>query len=175
MESVATSGTGHRVHKWVEGFTWLLAMVAGLVLMLLMLLTVADVFMRYFLNAPIRGVWDLTQAGMVVITSLGLAYCGSMGAHIALDLVVRYLPRRARRIVDVIVGLTGASVMFVVAWTGFRYAAESMRTGASSMTILMPLYPFIISISFGCLAFGVVLAIQALWGAPERDQPQSAE
>ena len=47
------------------------AVVAGVVLFALMLLTTADVIGRYFFNAPITGVVDLTEFSVLLMTFLG--------------------------------------------------------------------------------------------------------
>jgi TRAP-type transport system small permease protein len=146
---------------WVGRATRALADLAGVVLLALMLLTAADVFMRYVFNAPISGVWDLTQAAMVLITFLGLAYCGYTGGHIVIDLLKDRLDERTLRALDVFVGVLSALIMLVIAWRSYVFMLDVSRTGAASMTLLMPFYPLVAVVAFGSLVFAVVLVYRA--------------
>ena len=42
----------------------------------MMFLIAADVVLRYFFNKPITGDYELVQFMLVIMISLGLAYCG---------------------------------------------------------------------------------------------------
>lgn len=65
--------------------------IAGSSLILpLTVLTVADVFLRYFFNSPIRGVTDLTEFVLVIIVFPSLSWCALSGTHVSVDIVVSH-------------------------------------------------------------------------------------
>jgi TRAP-type transport system small permease protein len=153
--------SGVPAQRWVRRATRALADVAGVALLALMLLTVADVVMRYVFHSPISGVWDLTQAAMVLVTFLGLAYGGYTGGHIVIDLLKDRFDARALRALDLFVGILSALVMLVIAWRSSLYMLDVARTGAASMTLLMPFYPLVAVVAFGSLVFAAVLLFRA--------------
>jgi TRAP-type transport system small permease protein len=175
MNEIPDSPTGARVNRFIERFTLALIDVAGIALLLLMVLTVADVFMRYVFNAPIRGVWDATQITMVIVTFLGFAYSGHVGGHIVIDLV-KWRSKKSVRRIDVAVDVVSAIVMLVIAWRSAIYAVDVAYSGASSMTLLVPFWPLVSIVAFGSLMFALVLLANAIWpdSTPSR-RPLSPE
>ena len=63
------------------------ALLGGLMLAALVPLTVLDIALRYLLNAPIRGTFELTQLAMVGVAFLGLGEAQARMEHITIDLL----------------------------------------------------------------------------------------
>jgi TRAP-type C4-dicarboxylate transport system permease small subunit len=152
-----------RLKTVIDVGTRALAAVGGIGIMAMMLLTCADVFLRYFVNAPIEGVLDLTQMLMVVIVFFGLAYCGWTGGHVAVDYLHDLLPPRMVVPLAVAVNATGAVVMLAMAWEGLQTSLTFMMTGETPMTVMIPKYPFIWVVAFGSLTYAAVLVFQTIW------------
>ena len=68
-----------------------MSLAAGWVLIALMIYTVLDVILRYVFNHPFRGSLEVTEFAMALIVFLGLAYCGWLGGHVAVDIFERPL------------------------------------------------------------------------------------
>jgi len=66
--------------------------IAMVLLVVLVLLTVADVVMRRFFNAPIGGTFELTQVLLGIIVFFSFSYCAIKGGHIVLDVLVTRFP-----------------------------------------------------------------------------------
>ena len=139
-----------------------LAVVAGAAIIAMLLLTCADVFLRYFVNAPIEGTFDITQMLMVVIVFFALAHCGWTGGHVVVDVLRDLFPQWLLVPLAVVVNFIGAVAMLAVAWQSLITAFDFMRTGETPMTVLIPKYPFIIVVSFGALTYAVVLAVRTV-------------
>lgn len=172
MSETAQSHLGAIVNRQISRFTRALVDVAGIVLLLLMLLTVADVAMRYLFNAPISGVWDITQMAMVIVTFLGFAYSGHVGGHIVIDLI-NGISAGTLRCLDILSDLVSAAVMLVIAWRSALYAFDVVTTGAASMTLLVPFYPLVAIVAFGSFMFALVSIANAIWpdASPARSAP----
>lgn len=151
-----------RLERWIDRGALGLAMVAGLAILAMMALTCVDVFLRYFLNAPIEGTFDLTQMLMVVIVFFALAYCGWTGGHVVVDLLREVLPKTLLVPLAVMVNIAGAAVMLAIAWQSLLTAQTYMETGETPMTLLIPKYPFILVVSFGALTYAAVLLFKSL-------------
>ncbi len=153
----------NRLESLIERTVRGLAIVAGFAIVAMMLLTCADVFLRYFLNAPIEGTFDITQMLMVVIVFFALGYCGWTGGHVVVDLLRDVFSRRLLIILSVLVNAIGAAVMLAIVWQATLTALDFIRTGETPMTVLIPKYPFIIVTSFGALVYAVVLLFKTRW------------
>ena len=130
--------------------------------LLMMVLTCADVFLRYFFNAPIEGALDITQMLMVVVVFFALAYCGWTGGHIVVDLLREIIPAKILVPLAVFVNATGAAAMLIISWQSIVTAQAYMETGETPMTLLVPKYPFILIVSFGAFTYAIVLLYRTL-------------
>ena len=142
-------------------------------MMLLMLLTVADVTLRKFLE-PIEGAQDISEAGLIVVVFLSIAYSGWTGGHIAVDLIGAAIKGRALDILDVVVRGFCALFFLVVAWQSAEQGLDALEFGDGFNVLAIPHYPFYFIISFGSLVFSAVLLVLA-WrsahGLPEIQSP----
>ena len=68
--------------RWLDPVIRSLAIIAGAVLVGLVVLTFADVLMRYLFSAPIAGRQDIVEVGMVAVLSLAAPYAWRIGDHI---------------------------------------------------------------------------------------------
>jgi len=159
----------NRLKSGIERSVRGLAAVAGVGIVAMMLLTCADVFLRYFFNAPIEGTLDLTQMLMVIIVFFGLAYCGWTGGHVVVDLLRELIPHRVIVPLAIIVNAAGAVTMLAMAWESLQTSFTFMMTGETPMTVLIPKYPFIWVAAFGALTYAVVLLFKTV-RPDERDE-----
>ncbi len=118
------------------------AYVAGVVLVLLMALTTADVAGRYFLNAPITGVFDLTHFAVLTMTFLGLAYCGFSQGHVSIELPYQKFSRSVRRTLNRAINLAGAILFAIIAWRSIVQSIDVREFGEASQLIEVPFFPF---------------------------------
>ncbi len=146
------------IDKSVRG----LALVAGVAILVMMLMTCADVFLRYFVNAPIEGTLDVTQMLMVIIVFFALAHCGWTGGHVVVDLLREAIPKGLLVPLSMVVNAAGATVMLAIAWQSWITALDFIRTGETPMTVLIPKYPFIMVVAMGALFYGLVLVVRTI-------------
>jgi TRAP-type C4-dicarboxylate transport system permease small subunit len=152
--------------RWFGQALRVLCLIGGLAILFMMLVTVADVAMRYLFNSPIKGTLDLTQMAMSIAVFLALAYCGWTGGHIFVDVLAALFPRWLARSLAVFVNTVGGAFMLGVAWQSALAVADYATTGEVSFTLHVPLYPFFAVVAFGSLAYAVVLGLAAAW--PDR-------
>lgn len=148
------------------------AYVAGVVLVLLMLLTTADVAGRYFLNAPIIGVFDLTHFAVLTMTFLGLAYCGFRQGHVSIELLYLKFSRPVRRFLSRLINLAGAILFAVIAWRSMVQSIDVRDFGEASQLIEIPFFPFYWLLAFGALLFAAVMALRVVVPEPDFEDPQ---
>jgi len=145
------------------------AYVAGAVLVLLMLLTTADVAGRYFFDSPISGVFDLTHFAVSIMVYLGLAYCASHGAHVVIELLYDKLPEAAQGLLDRITNLAGCFLFAVIGWRTVVQSLDVREMGEASQMMEIPLFPLYCVVAFGSALFAWVLGLRAIFPEPESD------
>jgi TRAP-type C4-dicarboxylate transport system permease small subunit len=142
------------------GFVRALALIGGWVLMLLMGYTILDVVLRYVFNRPFSGSLELTEFAMSLIVFLGIAYCGWIGGHVAVDVLERPLAHPRLRFVPLLLSLVSALLFFVIAWLTAVEALTSTHRISNMMR--WPHWPFQLAVAFGAAMYGIVLLIEAV-------------
>ena len=143
------------------------ASVAGVTLLVLMLLTTADVAGRYFLNQPITGVFDITHFAVLVMVFLGLAYCEFENGHVAIDLFYNRLGPAAARILSRITSLLGAIFCGLIAWRTMVQSVDVKAFNEASQLVLIPFYPFYYVLAFGAALYALVMILRIFRPLPE--------
>ena len=157
----------NRIVRATDVVTTAAAWAAGGVLVLLMLLTTADVAGRYFFNAPINGVFDLTHFAVAIMVYLGLAYCGMHGAHVVIELLYDRLPRPARGALKRLTSLAGCVLFGTIAWRTAVQAIDVRDMGEASQMMEIPYFPLYCLVAFGAALFAWVLGLRVFVPEPE--------
>ena len=129
----------------------------SIALALLMLLTVADVFGRYFLNRPAPGTFELTELFMVFIVFLALGLAQHHNEHISLDLAYNYFPSRLKNYTNVLIDVVNLTAMAAVTWQLYEYSRRMGEDNYTTAVLQLPIQPFVIVAVAGTAAY--VLAI----------------
>ena len=133
-----------------------LSRVAGFFLAVMMVLTGTDVALRYFLNKPIPGSYEITEFMMPVIVAFGLAFCHLEKEHVQVDLFTSMLPRRLQSLCRIGAHFLMAAVYGLIAWQTSVRARELMVSGQYSEVLYIPIYPFVWVVWAGCAVFSLV-------------------
>jgi TRAP-type C4-dicarboxylate transport system permease small subunit len=133
---------------------------AVVVVVAMMMLTVADVFMRYVFSRPIMGTTEITEY-LMVCTLLAMAFCALENRHIKVDAVVQYLSPRAQAVVETITLIAGLGLIVILAWQGFEAGLYEMSYDVRSSMLQVPNFPFyvVLVVSFALLCLAIVYTI----------------
>jgi TRAP-type C4-dicarboxylate transport system permease small subunit len=115
---------------------------AGLVLVLLMSTTVADVIGRRFGLLNVRGIIEISTMTVVLIGFLALARSFVVGGHIIVDLVTAWLPRRVNDRIDAIAMVIAALCLSFLAFLMWRATTKNYNTHAISLDLQIPMVIF---------------------------------
>lgn len=111
-------------------------------LLVLMMLTVSDVFLRFTFNNPITGTSEMAALIMVCLV-LGVAWCAVKGGHVAVDLVIKCFSPRVQAIVDSITLLAGLAMSVIITWQGILQSFWEIRVKyLAGYTLMWPTFPF---------------------------------
>jgi TRAP-type transport system small permease protein len=128
----------------------------------MMLLVVADVILRKYLTAPIRGSLEITEILMGLVVFLGLAYCAVKDEHVFIDIVTERLSKRAKSINMAIIHVLSIGVAGLMAWRLFISALDLQRGNQVSMMLGLWLYPFVLIGFIGCTLLTLVYILQLI-------------
>ena len=134
------------------------AVLSGLLLAGIMLLTAADVALRYLAGAPIFGAHEVTEIAMVALIMLAMPHCGASGGHIRIDVLDRALGPFGRFIGDLVGGIVGLTVLGFLVWrTGVKVVDAYTYDDLTNMLVL-PIWPIYLVIVLGMGGYAVVVA-----------------
>lgn len=135
--------------------------VAGIALVLMSLLTMADVTGRLFGN-PVAAATELTEILMLVTIFCALPVITRRYEHISIEILDAVMPRMARRIASVGTGLLGAACLAGAAWRVWILAERAWTGGDSTPYLKVPLAPLVAFTAFMCLVLAAAFLLTAL-------------
>lgn len=137
--------------------------VAGMGMTIIMvLLTVTDIFLRYVFNKPIVGSFELTEFMMVFLVFASLGYTMRMKGHVGVDLVISRLPERAQAIIESITNLLALCLFSLATWRNVLHAVTTWRRHDVSHELFIPIGPFVLFVAFGVAVLSFVLFVNFL-------------
>ena len=140
----------------VEGCNVALGMVSGLGVLAMGLILTYEVFCRFLFSAPTIWVQE-TSIYLYMWTMLAAAsYTLQIGKHINVDLVITYLPTRAKMLLEIATSAVGAVFCAIVAVQAYEMIAATVQFGKVSATPLrVPMWipQSALLIGFGLLTF----------------------
>jgi TRAP-type C4-dicarboxylate transport system permease small subunit len=128
---------------WERRADAVLGIAASALLFFMMVLTFFDVVGRYLLNRPIRGAFEITELGLVVLIFAGLPLVSHADEHVTMDFIDRVLPDRARRAWIRVMHAICAAIMFFLAWQVWIKANRIAGYGDTTDVLLVPIGPFV--------------------------------
>ena len=148
----------YRIEKALQALSTKVNRISMAAVFAMMAITVLDVVLRY-LRLSIPGAYDIVGLLGAVVISFPLAYTSVEKGHIAVEFLVQKLPERPKSVIDAITGLAGTAFFGLITWRSALYALDFLRSGEVSMTIKMPVYPFVLGTALGCALLTAVLSV----------------
>src|SRR5262249_39906179 len=109
----------------------------------MMVLTFFDVLGRYVLGSPIRGAFELTELGLLVLIFAGLPLVSHADEHVTMDFIDKVLGDRERVLLDRAINLICAIVMFVLTWQIWIKAGKISGYGDTTDVLRITVGPFV--------------------------------
>lgn len=147
--------------------------IAGLAIVLMMLITTTDVFLRLCVTVhgtlgwqilellkPIPGTYDLVGLLGTVAASFAMAHTTVRAGHVAVSLLTRLLPDRIQAGLKLITDILSGGLFGTLAWRSFIYAGKLKTSGEVSMTMELPFHPFVYGLAFSAFVVTLVFLIE---------------
>jgi TRAP-type C4-dicarboxylate transport system permease small subunit len=143
--------------KIIQSLSRILNIIASFVLAAMMMITVADVFLRYFFKSPILGTTEITESMMACLAFFALAWCALRNSHLKVDLVMSLFSVRTQAVIDSITSFAGMVMVALIAWRSLLEGIEVQRLQLISSLIKIPAFPFYYVIALGCAVLCLVM------------------
>ena len=133
-------------------FNW----IAAGAIVAMMLLTSADVILRLFRH-PIPGTYEIVGLLGAIAISFSLAYTSVERGHIAVEFLFQKFPKKVRLFISAINDFLCLFLFGLLTWQTILLASDLKQSGEVSMTLEMPIYPYVFGISIGCGLLSLIL------------------
>jgi TRAP-type transport system small permease protein len=133
--------------------------VSSIILFLLMFLTTADVFGRYFFNKPIIGTYELTGLALAIMIFFSLGMAQIKKDHIEIDFLTNKLSVRTQSLLYAVSALILFVLVALTTWQLFNYANRIMIGNETSGDLGLPLYIFVYLTAIGAICFSMTFLL----------------
>jgi len=148
-----------RLEKFIISIAEKANWVSAASVVIMMVLTAADVILRFF-RMPIPGTYEIVGLLGTVTVSFSLGYTSIERGHIAVDFLVHKFNVKTRLAINAVNNFIGMVFFGIIAWRCVLYAQSLHKVGEVSLTIQMPTYPFVYGIAVGSVLLCFVLMVE---------------
>jgi tripartite ATP-independent transporter DctM subunit len=127
-----------------------------------MLIVVIDILLRIVFSAPIIGGYEIVQLLMILLIYFGLPYVTSKNAHISVGIGISRLPIKSRLFITGTANIYGLLLFVLISVKNFQRAVEIWQLKGTTSLLYVPLYPFYLVVSLGCVLVCAVLILQII-------------
>jgi len=126
--------------------TRILGYIAAAALFLMMLLTTVDVGGRYLFQAPIMGVYELTEFMMVCVVFFSLAYTQSRKGHVEVDILVGRFPKRVQEALTIVNYIVSILVFAPILGAINEEDIENLEDLLNELPLIYPIIRYILRV-----------------------------
>jgi TRAP-type C4-dicarboxylate transport system permease small subunit len=132
----------HRLEGATIRATRVIALIGLAALLVLAIITMADVGMRWLFNQPITGVEDLAKLVVAIAIAASIPAVLASRQNITIRFIGRALGRRAELIFEIFGSIVVFVIMAGMAWQIQIYTDELRKTGETTWLLAIPVAPF---------------------------------
>ena len=165
-------GSDHPVGLFLRRSSEVLAVLGGLSLIMVILVTVVSVVGRTAFNRPLLGDAEIVEIGCAFAVFSFLPYCQMRGANIVVDFFTRSLPKTVRDRMDSTCSLLFAAIVALLTWRLALGGLDAYRNGDFSTFLQIPAWWGYLAAFVSCLLWAATClytSVAPLIGIPTGD------
>jgi TRAP-type C4-dicarboxylate transport system permease small subunit len=155
------------VKRVIEPVINSVAAVGVVVLGAMVLMLIVSVIMRKAFNAPMKGVFELSEFGMVMITFLFVSAQYFKPDSMVMDTFVEMFPKTVKRINNAVIFLLDVAILAILSWQLYVYGAKMQDGRQVSKILEIPVYPFVYLGAVCMLLLTLVFVMKFLFALSE--------
>lgn len=136
---------------------------SGLVLLVIVVLSCLQVFMRFVLDAPLSWPEELSTLLLVWAVFLGSAVAVAREGHLRVDFVISRLSPTGARVVRSFAQLCVLAVAIAMCWSGWQFFKSTTGDTSTSLGYGRNLYYLPIALSGAAMVAASVINLARLW------------
>ena len=125
------------------------AIISGLILLSLAVLTFCDVFGRRFLNSPVTGTIELVEFGMALVAFLAMPRAFFLNANVSADFIKNIPSNTFQVFINIFRFILMIIVMSMMAYATTREAMAFFKNERVTVDLEIYFYPFYYAASIG--------------------------
>jgi TRAP-type C4-dicarboxylate transport system permease small subunit len=133
----------------VKGICTFLNVIAGISLTFLMLLTIADVALRFF-KMPIPGTYEMVAYSGAIVIGFSLPLTSWLRGHIFVDFLVLNFSKKVQNIFNLTTRCVVIALFLLLGWNLMKYGVDLFRSGEVTPTLRLPFYPIAYGVGLCC-------------------------
>jgi TRAP-type transport system small permease protein len=138
---------------------------AGMALVVMMLVTVVDVFLRYAFKSPIRGSYELVEVTLLIFVFHGMPTAFLQRRNIVIDLIDTFAGERVLAALIRFSDLLSCVALVLFAWAMLGPATQAYDYGDRKLELNLPIYLLWV-IAFAGMTGTILCALAALLTKP---------
>jgi TRAP-type C4-dicarboxylate transport system permease small subunit len=151
--------------KAVEGLAKALALLGGLALIAITLITVISITGRAFIWAglrPVPGDFELVEAGVGFAIFAFLPWCQITRSHATVDIMTAFFSDRLNRIINLISEILLTGIIILIAWRLWEGMQDKIRFRETTFILQFPVWwPYAACMVAAGIA--VIVSIYMVW------------
>ncbi|MFH1651936.1 MAG: TRAP transporter small permease [Chloroflexota bacterium] len=130
------------------------------VIFIIMVVSSADVFGRYFLSRPVTGALEIIEYAMVIVFFPGLAYIQSKRGNLIVEVIHDKFPKKVQSAIETLGLLIGIFMFGLIVWQNTLSGLDYLHGSGASTLLHIPVWPFKFVIVVGAFFVGLEMLIQ---------------
>ena len=142
--------------SWLNHAVRLSSSIATLALVVMMLISVADVAMATFFKHPITGTYDIVETTLVFAVFLGIPATFQNNGNIVVDVIDYFVSPATIKRLKMLAAITSFVFLVLLVWNMLPQAQDAYRFGDRKPELHLPFYvlwiPMLVGTSLAALA-----------------------
>lgn len=148
--------------KVLSPVTDLLSKIGSGVLVLMVIITVADVIGRKLFNMPVKGAYEMGEMLLVVVVFLNLPNTEMQDGNVTIDILFMRFGKKAKKIIESLMYVLFLVISILFTWQVFVLASDEASGGFTTTTLNIPTSPVIYIGAFGCGILTLVVLVRLI-------------
>lgn len=128
----------------------------------IMAFIVLNVFMRFVLDSPVLGAYEIVEQMMFVGVFCSFAYAQQQGSHIRVSMLLMHLPNPVAMLLCAFTSLCSAGILCVLAYAAYRQLLIVMANHYTTAMLKFSLTPFYLLEVVCAVIFAFAVLVDAI-------------
>jgi TRAP-type C4-dicarboxylate transport system permease small subunit len=151
-----------RLEKIIDGLSSFFNGIALTALTVTLIIVAVNIVAGKLFSMPLPGAIDLVSLLSVIVIGFALPQSYRMDRHIKVEFMTWLMPPGIRKIVQLISQMICMLFFGFIVWRMFIYADYVWTYGEKSLTLKIPLYPFIYALAISMIPMLLIVPMQII-------------